>query len=119
MAQVVSVTDVLDSAPGSSGKTESVTAQYGAELEVLCSSKDDFSSVLSEVSCPGENCSDDALFEVPNDLDGTPSEVPPCANDLDGALSEVRCCEDDVDGTQFVLHEHPSHRVVVTSRSFP
>ena len=74
VAQVVSGTDVLDSAFGSSGKTESVTVQSGAELEVLCSSNEDnFSSVLSEVCCPGETCSDDALFEVPcgeNDLDG-------------------------------------------------
>ena len=93
VAQVVSGTDVLDSASGSSGKTESVTAQPGAELEVLCSSnEDDFSSVLSEVCCPGENCSDDALSEVPR-------------------------CENDSDGTQFVLHEQPAHRVVVTSHS--
>ena len=89
VAQVVSGSDVLDRASGSSGKTESVTAQPGAELEVLCSSnEDDFSSVLSEVCCPGENCSDDAL-----------SEVPRCEDDVDGALSQVLCCEDDSDGT--------------------
>ena len=35
VAQVVSGTDVLDSASGSSGKTELVTAQSGAELEVF------------------------------------------------------------------------------------
>ena len=50
-------------------------------------------------------------------LDDALSEVPPCGNDLDGGLSEVLCCEDDSDGTQFVLHEQPAHRVVVTSRS--
>ena len=64
VAQVVSGTDVLDSASGSSGKTELVTAQSGADLVVPS----------------GEN-----------DLDGALSEVPRCENDSDGSKFDVLC----------------------------
>ena len=57
--------------------------------------------MLSKVCCPGETCSDDALFEVPcgeNDLDGAICEFPRCDDDMDGALFEVSCSEDDLNG---------------------
>ena len=89
VAQVVSGTDVSDSASGSSGKTELVTAQSGAEPMVPSG-------------------------EI--DLDGALSGVPSGEIDLDGPLSEASCSEADSNGKQIMVLGQPAQSALGTAR---